>query len=102
MPRRSELSELPPAKKPQRGIPWESIADGEIWELIHGEDFKGKPAGVESRIHAKAKAMGRSVETRIQEQPGRNKPPVILVQFAAPEAAASGIGGGDGAAVWQQ
>ncbi len=64
MPRRSELTTLPPARKRQRGIPWDEIADGAIWELIHGEDFKGKPEGVESRIHSKAKAMGRSVETR--------------------------------------
>jgi hypothetical protein len=88
MPRRSELTELPPVTKPQRGIPWDEIADGTIWELVQGEDFKGKPEGVEARIRAKAKAMGRSVETRVQEQPGRNKPPMILVQFDAPQAGA--------------
>lgn len=93
MPRRSELTELPPDTKPQRGIPWDEIADGNIWELVQGEDFKGQPAGVETRIRAKARAMGRGVQTRVQE-PGRNRPPVILVQFSAP--APSGNDAGDG------
>lgn len=83
MPRRSELTELPPPTKAQRGIPWAEISDGAIWELIHGEDFKGKPEGVETRIRAKAKAMGRRVETRVQI-PGRNRPPIVLVQFSPP------------------
>ena len=83
MPRRSELTELPPPTKSQRGIPWDEISDGGIWELIQGEDFKGKPEGVETRIRAKAEAMGRNVEIRVQ-QPGRNRPPVILVQFSRP------------------
>ena len=83
MPRVSELTELPPATNPGRGIPWDEISDGRIWELVQGEDFKGKPAGVEARIRAKAKQIGREVETRVP-QPGRNRPPVILVQFSTP------------------
>lgn len=83
MPRLSELTELPPATRSQRGIPWDQISDGQIWELVHGEDFKGKPAGVETRIRAKARAMGRGVETRVQAL-GRNRPPIVLVQFSAP------------------
>ena len=92
MPRVSELTELPPATKATRGIPWEEIADGQIWELTQGQDFKGKPEGVESRIRTKAKQMGREVETRVQE-PGRNRPPFILVQFSTPAANGSAENG---------
>lgn len=91
MPRRTDLTELPPDTKPKRGIPWEEIADCAIWELVQGEDFKGQPAGVETRIRAKARAMGRSVETRVQET-GRNRPPVILVQFSPRSPSRNGNG----------
>jgi hypothetical protein len=89
MPRVSELTELPPDSKPKRGLDYDEIADGRIWELVQGEDFKGKPEGVESRLRAKARELGRSVETRVQQQ-GRSKPPMILVQFSAANGSRNG------------
>jgi len=89
MPRVSELTQLPPQSKRNRGLDYNEIADGRIWELIQGEDFKGRPEGVESRLRAKARELGRQVETRVQE-PGRNKPPVILVQFSTPNGSSNG------------
>jgi hypothetical protein len=44
--------------------PWVTWLDGEIWELVPGEDFDGKPTNFRSAAIAQARRRGGRVKTR--------------------------------------
>lgn len=60
--------------------PWGEWMDGSVWELVPGEDFKGKPATFRSVALGQAKKRGGKVRTSLlrgtEGQPDR-----LYVQF---------------------
>lgn len=48
----------------QNVYPWDEWFDGSVWELIPGEDFKGKPATFRASAVAQAARRDGKVRTR--------------------------------------
>jgi hypothetical protein len=48
----------------QSVYPWEEWFDGSVWELIPGEDFRGKPATFRASAVAQAARRDGNVRTR--------------------------------------
>lgn len=48
----------------QSRYPWGEWLDGSVWELVIGDDFKGKPSTFRSVALAQAKKRGGRVRTR--------------------------------------
>ena len=53
--------EIPTSSK----YPWTEWFDGSVWELTHGDDFKGKPNSFKSMAKTRAKRLGGTVKTRL-------------------------------------
>jgi hypothetical protein len=54
-----------PQAPSQNVYPWDEWLDGDVWELVPGDDFKGKPATF--RASAVAQAARRDGKVRTQK-----------------------------------
>ena len=54
-----------PEAPSQNVYPWDEWLDGDVWELVPGKDFKGKPATF--RASAVAQAARRNGKVRTQK-----------------------------------
>lgn len=61
----------------------EEWLNGQIWELVSGEDFTGPTPSLRSALYGMAKRRGGSVVTRTLKAAG--EPDVVQVQFVADE-----------------
>lgn len=67
-----------PAAPPQNVYPWDEWLDGDVWELVPGEDFKGKPATFRASAVAQAARRDGKVRTQRIERDGEER---LYVQF---------------------
>ena len=58
--------------------PWDEWLDGNVWELVHGDDFTAKPSTFRSIASGQAKKRGGKMRTRSVEADGR---PAVVIQF---------------------
>lgn len=70
-----------PERPSQSRYPWEEWLDGSVWELIPGEDFKGKPATFRSVAIGQAKKRGGKVRTSLMRSKAEGEPDKLYVQF---------------------
>lgn len=49
--------------------PWNDWLNGQVWELIPGEDFHVSPSGLRSAMARQAKLRGLKVRTRLVGDP---------------------------------
>jgi len=71
-------SEITSSEKIQ--YPWDQWLDGDIWQLIHGEDFQTHPLMMERII--RTRAVTRGAKVRLRHQPlheGNGDPFGILI-----------------------
>lgn len=73
------ISEFPgnPAGRPTK-YPWKDWLDGQIWELVPGEDFHVSPSGFRSAMARQARLAGLKARTRLVDG-------VLVVQAYEPE-----------------
>ena len=57
--------------------PWRN---GEVWQILHSEDYSAKTSTVISNARIQAKRLGGNVRTRMLEEAGRES---IVLQFRA-------------------
>jgi hypothetical protein len=62
--------------------PWDDLLNGEVWELVSGEDFKSKPTTIIQSARVQARRRGGSVRTRLFQN-GENAS--VVIQFASTE-----------------
>jgi hypothetical protein len=67
-----------PAAPSQNVYPWDEWLDGDVWELVPGEDFKGKPATFRASAVAQAARRDGKVRTQRIERDGEER---LYVQF---------------------
>lgn len=60
------VTELPPQQ--YEAYPWDQWLNGDVWELAHGDDFKGSPAHFRNTARAAAQRRGLTVQTRIRDR----------------------------------
>lgn len=68
-----ELSGRPPK------YPWGEWFNGEVWELVKGEDFDSEPKSFRVHAHRTAKEYGGRVRTKLHGRTG------ISIVFYEPE-----------------
>jgi hypothetical protein len=74
MPRKLERF---PAAAASR-YPWEELLNGDVWELVAGEDFAAKPATIIANARAQAKRRGGTLRSRHMENGERKS---VVIQF---------------------
>jgi hypothetical protein len=70
-----------PDRPSQSRYPWDEWLDGSVWELVRGEDFKGKPATFRSMAIDQAKKRNGKVRTRLLRGTDRKAADRLYVQF---------------------
>lgn len=58
--------------------PWDELLDGEVWELVSGEDFSSKPTTIIANARLQAKRRGGTVRTRLFQNGDRAS---VVLQF---------------------
>ena len=71
------ISSFPPATTRTR-YPWDQWLDGQVWELVAGEDFTAKPETIRQSASSQATKRGGRVKTRLIEDGERQ---MVVVQF---------------------
>ena len=74
MPRK--LDSFP--EQPQRRYDWNTLLDGQPWELMKGEDFDSKPSTIRANAQLQARKRGGRVRTRHLKDNGRES---VVLQF---------------------
>jgi hypothetical protein len=64
--------------KVQSRYPWNRWLDGQVWELKHGEDFRGKSETFRTNAKHQARRRGGNVRTARLEREGAM---YVVVQF---------------------
>ena len=54
-----------PATSTQSRYPWDQWLDGQVWELVAGEDFTSKPETIRQNAAVQATKRGGNVKTRL-------------------------------------
>jgi hypothetical protein len=67
-----------PAPKVTSLYPWDQWLDGQVWELVAGEDFNAKPQTIRQNAAAQATKRSGRVKTRLLEDGERQ---VVVIQF---------------------
>lgn len=67
-----------PDAPPQNFYPWDDWLDGDVWELVPGDDFKGKPATFRASAVAQAARRDGKVRTQRIERDGEER---LYLQF---------------------
>jgi hypothetical protein len=67
----------------QARYPWDEWLDGGVWELIAGEDFKGKPESLRSVADVQARKRGGRVQARLIRSREQGQPDRIYLQFVS-------------------
>ena len=73
----NKIEQFPDAP-PQNVYPWDEWLDGDVWELVPGEDFKGKPATFRASAVAQAARRDGKVRTQRIERDGEER---LYLQF---------------------
>jgi hypothetical protein len=73
----NKIEQFPDAP-PQNVYPWDEWLDGDVWELVPGEDFKGKPATFRASAVAQAARRDGKVRTQRIERDGEDR---LYLQF---------------------
>lgn len=60
-----------PAAPDSSRYPWDEWLDGDVWELVHGEDFKGRPNTFRSNARNQAKRRNGKIRARILKEEGQ-------------------------------
>jgi hypothetical protein len=61
--------------------PWNEWLDGSVWELVAGQDFKGKTSGFRSVAITHAKKRNGMVRTRVLRARDAGEPDRLYLQF---------------------
>jgi hypothetical protein len=59
--------------------PWTEWLDGQVWELIPGEDFRAKVGTFKQMAQTQARKRGGRVQTRQRSVNGSS--PTLVIQF---------------------
>lgn len=61
------LTELPATKRggASSKYPWDEWLDGQVYELVRGEDFEGEPDAFRRTVYSAADRLGKGALTRI-------------------------------------
>lgn len=73
-----------PAEKPKSLYPWDDWGNGEIWELVQGEDYTVQSSSMRQRANKAASARGKSVVSKFMPGNPKARPPIpdkLLIQF---------------------
>lgn len=73
----NKIAQFPEAP-PQNMYPWDEWLDGDVWELVPGDDFKGKPATFRASAVAQAARRDGKVRTQRIERDGEMR---LYLQF---------------------
>jgi hypothetical protein len=58
--------------------PWDELLNGDVWELVSGDDFQSRPATVISNARNQARRRGGRVRTRLFVEDGRTR---VVLQY---------------------
>jgi hypothetical protein len=70
------LDTFPPSRT--RRYPWDEWLNGDIWQLVPGEDFEAKTPTLVATARLQAKRLGGTVRTRSVSDQGRDS---LVLQF---------------------
>jgi hypothetical protein len=70
-----------PVQPTHSKYPWQDWLNGQVWELIPGEDFQGKPATFRSVAIGQAKKRGGKVRTSLFRAKQEGEKDRLYVQF---------------------
>jgi len=73
----TKIGQFPDAP-PQNVYPWDDWLDGDVWELVPGDDFMGKPATFRASAVAQAARRDGKVRTQRIERDGEER---LYLQF---------------------
>ena len=73
----NKIEQFPEAPA-QNVYPWDEWLDGDVWELVPGVDFKGKPATFRASAVAQAARRDGKVRTQRIERDGEDR---LYLQF---------------------
>jgi hypothetical protein len=65
------LESFPPSPTQARRYPWGEYMDGQVWLLIHGEDFTAKPSTFRTMATQQATRRGGRVRIRTVKEGDR-------------------------------
>jgi hypothetical protein len=75
-----KVDEFPDAPSQAR-YPWDEWLDGDVWELIAGEDFNGKPESLRSVADVQARKRGGRIQARLIRSRETGQPDRIYLRF---------------------
>jgi hypothetical protein len=67
-----------PAAATHSRYPWDQWLDGQVWELVAGEDFTSKPETIRQNAAVQAQRRGGNVKTRLVDDGDRQ---IVIVQM---------------------
>jgi len=63
----------------RRKFPWEKWTDGQVWQVVEGEDFTSSVSTLKVQLKARAEKLGVEVRTHIEKS--GDVPTVVFFQF---------------------
>jgi hypothetical protein len=60
------LDTFPDYQSSQAKYPWSDWTDGQVWQIVQGEDFTLSPKSMRMTIAARASTLGLRVRTTVQ------------------------------------
>jgi hypothetical protein len=74
-----KLERFPSAASTSR-YPWDQVFDGDVWEVVQGEDFPSKTSTFIANARAQAKRRGGTVRSRTLVEDDRT---AVVLQYRA-------------------